>query len=136
MPTYDYRCQACGHEFEHFQSISAPLLRKCPSCARLKLERLIGPGSGFLFKGAGFYVTDYRSESYREAAKKDAAPAPASGKDGKVADSTASPAGPSKESAPESPKEPSKRTSGAASPDGRPPSPRSPTKSSTPKRKA
>jgi putative FmdB family regulatory protein len=72
MPTYDYRCGACGHLFEHFQSISSPLLRKCPKCGKAKLERLIGPGAGLLFKGSGFYITDYRSKDYHEAAKKDA----------------------------------------------------------------
>ncbi len=71
MPTYDYRCDACGHVFEHFQSISAPLLRKCPKCRKPKLKRLIGTGGGLVFKGAGFYVTDYRSSAYDEAAKKD-----------------------------------------------------------------
>lgn len=65
MPTYDYRCQACGHEFEDFHSISQPALRKCPKCKKPKLERLIGSGAGILFKGGGFYQTDYRSESYK-----------------------------------------------------------------------
>ena len=65
MPTYDYRCQACGHEFEDFHSISQPPLRKCPKCKKPKLERLIGSGAGILFKGGGFYQTDYRSESYK-----------------------------------------------------------------------
>lgn len=71
MPTYEYRCKACGHEFEEFQSITAPVLKKCPSCAKLKLERLIGVGSAVMFKGGGFYETDYRSESYKKAAKAD-----------------------------------------------------------------
>jgi len=71
MPTYDYRCGACGHTFEHFQAISDPLLKKCPECRKPKLERLIGAGAGFLFKGAGFYITDYRSSSYQEGAKKE-----------------------------------------------------------------
>ena len=71
MPTYDYRCNGCGHAFEHFQSMSEPLLRKCPECGKQKLERLIGAGAGFLFKGAGFYITDYRSDSYQAAAKKE-----------------------------------------------------------------
>src|SRR5262245_15866403 len=74
MPTYDYRCKACGDAFEHFQPISSPLLRKCTKCGKSALERLIGPGAGLLFKGSGFYITDYRSSSYQEAAKKDAAP--------------------------------------------------------------
>ena len=77
MPTYDYRCGACGHQFEHFQSISDPRLKKCPECKKPKLERLIGAGGGLLFKGSGFYITDYRSSSYQDAAKKDAAPADA-----------------------------------------------------------
>lgn len=73
MPTYDYRCLACGHEFESFQSIHQPALRKCPKCKKQKLERLIGSGAGFLFKGGGFYQTDYRSESYKrgESSEKD-----------------------------------------------------------------
>ena len=75
MPTYDYRCNACNHLFEHFQSISSPLLRKCPKCGKPKLERLIGAGAGFVFKGSGFYITDYRSKDYHDAAKKEQAPA-------------------------------------------------------------
>ncbi len=75
MPTYDYRCGACGHTFEHFQSISDARLKKCPQCGKPKLERLIGAGGGLLFKGSGFYITDYRSSSYQEAAKRDATPA-------------------------------------------------------------
>lgn len=71
MPTYEYRCKACGHEFEEFQSITAPVLKKCPKCAKLRLERLIGIGSAVMFKGGGFYETDYRSESYKAAAKAD-----------------------------------------------------------------
>ena len=71
MPTYDYRCKACGHEFEHFQSITAPTLKKCPKCGKPKLERLIGTGAGIIFKGSGFYETDYRSDSYHKAAKAD-----------------------------------------------------------------
>jgi len=80
MPTYDYRCAACGHTFETFQSIREPALKKCPRCKRAKLERLIGPGAGILFKGGGFYQTDYRSESYKrgESADKPATPAPPS----------------------------------------------------------
>ena len=63
MPTYEYRCTACGHEFEEFQSITAPVKRKCPKCGKPKLERLIGIGAGVIFKGSGFYETDYRSDS-------------------------------------------------------------------------
>jgi len=69
MPTYDYQCEACGHHFEEFQSMSAKLLRKCPECGKLKLQRLIGRGAGVIFKGNGFYETDYRSDSYRKQEK-------------------------------------------------------------------
>jgi len=72
MPTYDYRCKACGHAFEEFQMMSDPVLRKCPECKKLKLERLIGAGAGFLFKGSGYYVTDYRSKGYKDDKKADA----------------------------------------------------------------
>jgi putative FmdB family regulatory protein len=71
MPTYDYRCSACGHEFELFQSMSESTKRKCPECGKLALERLIGTGAAVLFKGSGFYETDYRSDSYKKAAEAD-----------------------------------------------------------------
>ena len=71
MPTYDYECKECGHEFEKFQSITARPIRKCPACGKLKVRRLIGVGAGIIFKGSGFYQTDYRSESYRKDAEKD-----------------------------------------------------------------
>ncbi len=73
MPTYDYVCDECQHAFELFQSISEPAKKKCPKCGKLKLRRLIAPGAAVLFKGPGFYQTDYRSPSYKkgaEAAKK------------------------------------------------------------------
>ncbi len=60
MPTYDYRCDACHHEFDAFQSIMDAALRKCPKCGKNKLRRLIGAGSGIIFKGSGFYETDYK----------------------------------------------------------------------------
>jgi putative FmdB family regulatory protein len=60
MPTYDYRCNACGHEFETMHGMTAPVLRKCPKCGKLKLERLISGGAGVIFKGSGFYETDYK----------------------------------------------------------------------------
>jgi putative FmdB family regulatory protein len=69
MPTYDYRCDACGHEFEVFQSMTAKTLRKCPECKKNTLKRLIGTGAGIIFKGSGFYETDYRSDSYKKAAE-------------------------------------------------------------------
>ncbi len=71
MPTYAYVCQNCGHEFEQFQSITAEPLQKCPRCSKRRLKRLIGSGAGIIFKGSGFYQTDYRSESYTKAAKKE-----------------------------------------------------------------
>ena len=67
MPTYDYRCDACEHTLELFQSMTESPKRKCPRCGRLKLRRIIGAGAGILFKGSGFYQTDYRSESYKKA---------------------------------------------------------------------
>jgi putative FmdB family regulatory protein len=69
MPTYDYVCQGCGHELEMFQPMSERPKRKCPKCGTLRLKRLIGTGAGFVFKGAGFYQTDYRSQSYKDGAK-------------------------------------------------------------------
>ncbi len=77
MPTYDYICDACGHEFEAFESITANPRTECPQCHEQKLRRKIGPGAAILFKGSGFYQTDYRSDSYKKAAKADA-PAPES----------------------------------------------------------
>jgi putative FmdB family regulatory protein len=77
MPTYDYVCDACQHQFEAFHSIKAEPMQKCPECGRKKLRRLIGPGAAIVFKGSGFYQTDYRSESYKKgaAAEKGAATA-------------------------------------------------------------
>jgi len=72
VPTYDYACKACGHRFEEFQSMSSDPLKKCPECKKNKLERLIGTGAGVIFKGSGFYETDYRGDSYAADAKKDA----------------------------------------------------------------
>ena len=73
MPTYDYRCDHCGHELEIFQSITESAKRKCPECGKLKLKRVIGSGAGIIFKGSGFYETDYRSDSYKKGAEKDQA---------------------------------------------------------------
>jgi len=74
MPTYDYECENCGHQFEQFQSITAKPLKKCPECGKMKLQRLIGAGAGIIFKGSGFYQTDYRSESYKQGKKNDTKP--------------------------------------------------------------
>ncbi|MCA9730075.1 MAG: zinc ribbon domain-containing protein, partial [Candidatus Eisenbacteria bacterium] len=65
MPTYDYVCTACGHEFEVFQKMSDPPKKRCPEC-RSKVERKIGTGAGLIFKGSGFYITDYRSDDYKK----------------------------------------------------------------------
>jgi len=69
MPTYEYKCNACGNKFEKFQSITAAPIRRCPACGKDKAQRLIGTGAGMIFKGSGFYITDYRSDSYKEKAK-------------------------------------------------------------------
>ena len=86
MPTYEYICEKCGHQFEKFQPISARPLTLCPEdlCAQKrwgkgKVKRAISGGAGLLFKGDGFYITDYRSEKYKEAARKDSAPASSAG---------------------------------------------------------
>lgn len=71
MPTYDYICDGCGHEFEAFESIKADPQRTCPECSAESLRRKLGPGAAILFKGSGFYQTDYRSDSYKKAAKAD-----------------------------------------------------------------
>lgn len=71
MPTYEYLCSNCDHEWEAYQAISAKPLRKCPRCGKMKAERLISSGGGIIFKGSGFYQTDYRSESYKEGASAD-----------------------------------------------------------------
>jgi putative FmdB family regulatory protein len=72
MPTYEYECGSCKHRLEAFQSITAAPLKKCPECGRRTLKRLISAGASVIFKGSGFYETDYRSESYKKAAKADA----------------------------------------------------------------
>jgi putative FmdB family regulatory protein len=69
MPTYEYQCEACQHNFDEFQSINDPPLKKCPRCGKQKLRRVYGAGAAIIFKGSGFYQTDYRSESYKTAAK-------------------------------------------------------------------
>ncbi len=70
MPTYEYECRSCGHRFEAFQSIKDRPLRKCPECGK-GVKRLIGAGAGIIFRGSGFYETDYRSDDYRKKAEAD-----------------------------------------------------------------
>ncbi len=74
MPNYDYICDACGDRFEAFHSMAAKPLTKCKKCGKSKLRRLISGGAGVLFKGSGFYQTDYRSKKYQESSKKDLPP--------------------------------------------------------------
>jgi putative FmdB family regulatory protein len=69
MPTYEYRCSACEHKWEEFESITSKPMEKCPSCRKKKAERMISAGGGIIFKGTGFYQTDYRSENYKKGAK-------------------------------------------------------------------
>lgn len=71
MPTYSYECDACGHKLDKFQSIKDDPLTKCPECGKKKLRRLFGTGGGLIFKGSGFYLTDYRSEGYKSSAEAD-----------------------------------------------------------------
>jgi putative FmdB family regulatory protein len=75
MPTYEYICDNCKHQFEQFQSIKAKPIRKCPRCGKMSVQRLIGAGAGIIFKGSGFYQTDYRSEGYKKAAESEKKPA-------------------------------------------------------------
>jgi putative FmdB family regulatory protein len=99
MPTYEYVCEKCGHQFEKVQSMSAKPLTTCPpdACPSKKwakghVKRAISGGAGLIFKGSGFYITDYRSEKYKEAAKKDSAPAASSSGETKSAGSDSKPA--------------------------------------------
>ncbi|MFA5863399.1 MAG: FmdB family zinc ribbon protein [Phycisphaerae bacterium] len=71
MPTYDYECQACSHKFESFQSIKAAPIKICPVCGKSKVRRLIGSGGGLIFKGSGFYCTDYRDSGYKTSCDKE-----------------------------------------------------------------
>ena len=105
MPTYDYECDACGHRIELYQSISADPERKCPACKKLKLRRLIGTGAAVVFKGSGFYQTDYRSDSYKKSA---------------AADSGSSSSGSSSTEKPSSEKTPSEKPASKSSEDTAP----------------
>ncbi len=98
MPTYEYKCDACGKAFERFQSITAVPVKKCPYCRKNKVKRLISMGAGLIFKGSGFYITDYRSDGYKKSAQSDssgtASTTSTSSGDGKTpaASATAAPA--------------------------------------------
>ena len=108
MPTYDYVCDACQHAFELSQPMSASPKKKCPQCGKPKLRRLIGAGMAIMFKGSGFYKTDYRSDSYKKRAEADKPPSESKSSDGKSSDSKS---GDSKSSA-------SKDSGGKSSGDG------------------
>ncbi len=90
MPTYDYECRACGEKLEIFHSMTEVARKKCPKCGKSKLERMIGAGSGFIFKGTGFYITDYRSSDYQARAKADSG-APSDSKSASTTESKSSP---------------------------------------------
>ncbi len=94
MPTYEYRCKACGHEFERFQKISDPPVRTCPECKKRRVERLISAGGGVVFKGSGFYATDYRKPPPAES-KGEGEKGEEPKKKGKAKDSAARGPGPS-----------------------------------------
>lgn len=101
MPTYDYICESCKHEFEAFESIKADPQSTCPACHEAKLRRKIGPGAAILFKGSGFYQTDYRSDSYKKGADADksaSTPAPAKSESAPAASSTSTTPAPKTES--------------------------------------
>jgi putative FmdB family regulatory protein len=103
MPTYDYVCEACGRALEIFQSMTEAPKKKCPHCGKLKLKRQLGTGGGILFKGSGFYQTDYRSESYKSAAKAEGS-TPKESSTPKETPKPASSEGSQKKSPPKSPK--------------------------------
>ncbi len=113
MPTYDYRCAACGHALEIFHGISEKPRRTCPKCKKPRLERLISAGAGLLFKGSGFYLTDYRSASYKAGEKRErsaSAPAATASGDSKT------PAAPESKPAAGAPESGSQGSAGDASP--------------------
>jgi putative FmdB family regulatory protein len=96
MPTYEYQCDSCGAKFEEFQRMTAAPLKTCPKCKKSgKVHRLISAGAGFIFKGSGFYATDYRSSDYKKQAKEEKG-------------SSSSPSTPSKSTEPTSEKKPTK----------------------------
>lgn len=123
MPTYDYVCDACGHALEIFQSMSEAPKKKCPKCGKSKLARRIGAGAGFLFKGSGFYLTDYRSKSYTEGLKADSS---ASSDSKPAAESTTGAPSDSKSAGPD--KSASKPAASIPAPKSAPPAKKKPAK--------
>ena len=123
MPTYEYACDACGHKFEEFQSITAKPITKCPVCRKKRVKRLISAGAGFIFKGSGFYLTDYRSESYKageksangasEGAKSDTAKADGTKSDGSHTETKTEAAKPAAKSEPKSESKPAPKSTPA-----------------------
>jgi putative FmdB family regulatory protein len=111
MPTYDYQCDGCDHEFELFQRITESPKKKCPRCGQNKLRRLFGAGAAIVFKGSGFYQTDYRSESYRKAAESEKKQSEAKSDSGAT---TASDKGASADAATKSPAASSAKSNGSA----------------------
>jgi putative FmdB family regulatory protein len=108
MPTYDYVCDACDHQFELFQSITEAVKKKCPQCKKPKLRRLFGTGAAVMFKGSGFYTTDYRSESYKKRASEEK-PASSNGADTKSGGDAKSESKPAAKQSSDAPKSNSKR---------------------------
>ena len=96
MPTYEYECEACGKGFELFQMITEAPKKKCPACGKLKAKRLIGVGGALIFKGSGFYKTDYRSDEYKRKAKQESASASGAGSASKSTGSEKSSGAPAK----------------------------------------
>jgi putative FmdB family regulatory protein len=94
MPTYEYKCDACGNAFEKFQTMSSEPVKKCPKCGKNKVRRLISAGAGLIFKGSGFYITDYRDSGYNEKAKADSAAGSEKPAESKPSESTADSAKP------------------------------------------
>ena len=121
MPTYEYKCDACGYQFERFQSITADPIKRCPECGKAKVKRLIGTGAGLIFKGSGFYITDYRDKSYSDKAKAESGAASSDGKaDSKPAETSAASSGESKPAAKaeSAPKSEGSKPTGASKPKG------------------
>lgn len=108
MPTYEYECPKCNHRFEKFQLMSDPPVRTCPRCRGRKVKRLIGAGAGLLFRGSGFYITDYRDSGYKEAAKREKDTASGKSGESKSADAKSPASNPAKPAATSGSKAPGK----------------------------